>query len=104
MDLEEDEKAGETASQMKTKPVYRTTGTCAVEIPGPCVLVIFGASGDLTKRKIIPSLYRLQKNRYLSENFFILGTSRTKISTDHFRETMLSAVKDTFSKDFDESF
>jgi len=78
-------------------------GTCAVEIPGPCSLVIFGASGDLTKRKIIPSIYRLQKNRLLSENFFILGTSRTEMSTDTFRGDMLSAVKDTFSKDFDES-
>jgi len=100
---EDNEKAGETSSQIKTKPVYRTMGTCAVEIPGPCGLVIFGASGDLTKRKIIPSLYRLQKNRLLSENFFIIGTSRTEMNTDTFRRDMLSAVKDTFSKDFDES-
>lgn len=100
---EDNEKAGETNSQIKTKPVYRTLGTCAVKIPGPCGLVIFGASGDLTKRKIIPSLHRLQKNRLLSENFFILGTSRTEMSTDTFRGEMLSAVKDTFSKDFDES-
>jgi glucose-6-phosphate 1-dehydrogenase len=102
MDLEEDEKAGETASQMETKPVYRATSTCAVEIPGPCGLVIFGASGDLAKRKILPSLYRLQKNRYLSEHFFILGTGRTEMSTDDFRGKMLSAVKNTFPEDFDE--
>ena len=100
---EENDKAGEANSQMKTKPVYRTLGTCAVEISGPCSLVIFGASGDLTKRKIIPSLYRLQRNRLLSENFFILGTGRKEMSTDTFRGEMLSAVKDTFSKDFDES-
>src|SRR5512139_218907 len=100
---EDNDKAGEANSQMKTKPVYRTLGTCAVEISGPCSLVIFGASGDLTKRKIIPSLYRLQRNRLLSENFFILGTGRTEMSTDTFRGEMLSAVKDTFSKDFDES-
>ena len=103
MDSEDNEKVGEPASQMKTKPVYRTTGTCAVEIQGPCGLVIFGASGDLTKRKIIPSLYRLQKNRLLSEHFFVLGTSRTEMSTDCFRGEMLSAVTNTFSKDFDES-
>jgi glucose-6-phosphate 1-dehydrogenase len=103
MDSENNEKPGDAASQMKTMPVYRTTGTCAVEIPGPCGLVIFGASGDLTKRKIIPSLYRLQKNRLLSENFFILGTSRTEMSTDTFRGEMLAAVKDTFLKDFEES-
>jgi len=103
MDSEDHEKAEEVTSQMKTKPVYRATGTCVVEIPGPCGLVIFGASGDLTKRKIIPSLYRLQKNRLLSENFFILGTSRTEMSVDVFRGEMFSAVKNTFSKDFDES-
>jgi glucose-6-phosphate 1-dehydrogenase len=103
MDLEEDEKAGETASQMETKPVYRATSTCAVEIPESCGLVIFGASGDLTKRKILPSLYRLQKNRLLPEKFFILGTGRTKMSTDQFRGEALSAVENAFSKDFDES-
>lgn len=103
MDSEGNEKPGEAVSQMKTKPAYRTAGTCVVEIPGPCGLVIFGASGDLTKRKIIPSLYRLQKNRLLSENFFILGTSRTEMSVDVFRGEMLSAAKNTFSNDFDES-
>jgi glucose-6-phosphate 1-dehydrogenase len=99
----DNEKAGEAASQKKTKSVFRTIGTCAVEVPRPCGLVIFGASGDLTKRKIIPSLYRLQKNRFLSENFFILGTGRTEINTDEFRKEMFSTVKNTFSKDFNES-
>ena len=103
MDLEDNKKAGETASQGKTEPVYRIPGLCAIEISGPCGLVIFGASGDLTKRKILPSLCRLQKNRYLSEHFFILGIGRTEMSTDHFRGKMLSAVKNAFSKDFDES-
>ena len=78
MGMEEHEMAGGAVSQIKTKPVHRTTGTCAVDIPGPCGLVIFGASGDLTKRKILPSLYRLQKNRLLPEKFFVLGTSRTE--------------------------
>ena len=103
MGSEEDEVAGETASPMKTEPVSRTTAPCAVEIPGPCGLVIFGASGDLTKRKILPSVYRLQKNRLLPEKFFILGTGRTEMSTDQFRGEVLSAVKNAFSKDFDES-
>ena len=97
------EMAGGAFSQMKTKPVYRATSTCAVEIPGPCGLVIFGASGDLTKRKILPSVYRLQKNRLLPEKFFILGTGRTEMSTDQFREEVLSAVKKAFPEDFDAS-
>jgi glucose-6-phosphate 1-dehydrogenase len=94
---------GETGFPMNAKPVYRATGTCAVEIPGPCSLVIFGASGDLTKRKILPSVYRLQKNRLLPKQFFILGTGRTEMSTDQFRGEVLSAVKHAFAKDFDES-
>src|SRR3989304_9887394 len=96
-------KAGGTASQVKIEPAYRTTGPCGIEISGPCGLVIFGASGDLAKRKILPSLYRLQKNRYLSEYFFLLGTGRTEMSTDDFRGKMLSAVGNAFSTDFDES-
>jgi len=103
MNSDADKNAGEIACHMKTKPVYWTTGTCAVEIPVPCGLVIFGASGDLTKRKILPAVYRLQKNHLLPEEFFVLGTSRTKMSTDQFREEVLSAVKNAFAKDFDES-
>ena len=95
--------AGETACPMKTESLSRTRAPCAVEIPGPCGLVIFGASGDLTKRKIFPALYRLRKNRYLPERFFILGTGRTEMSTDDFREKALSAVKSAFPNDFDPS-
>ena len=103
MDSEEDEKTGKTASQVKRESACRPAAPCAVEIPGPCGLVIFGASGDLTKRKILPSLYRLQRNRYLPEHFFVLGAGRTEMSTDQFRGEMLSAVKHAFPKDFDES-
>ncbi len=103
MDSGVHKKAGGTASQGGTDPVYGTTGPCAIEIPGPCGLVIFGASGDLTKRKILPSVYRLQKNHLLPDQFFILGTGRTEMSADQFRGEVLSAVKNAFGKDFDES-
>lgn len=103
MGLEQHEMAKVIGSQIKTKPVYRTTSACSVEIPGPCGLVIFGASGDLTKRKILPSVYRLQRNRLLPEKFFILGTGRTEMSTDQFRGEVFSAVKKAFAEDFDES-
>jgi glucose-6-phosphate 1-dehydrogenase len=101
MDSDVNKEAGGAASQVKIEPVYPTAGPCAIESSGPYGLVIFGASGDLAKRKILPSLYRLQKNRYLSEHFFILGTGRTEMSTDDFRRKMFSAVKNTFP-DFDE--
>jgi glucose-6-phosphate 1-dehydrogenase len=54
----------------------------------PCSVVIFGASGDLTKRKLIPSLYRLAYERRLPAGFAIVGTSRTEMSDDDFRGKM----------------
>jgi glucose-6-phosphate 1-dehydrogenase len=69
-----------------------------------CVVVIFGANGDLTKRKLMPALYRLAYDRRLSAGFAVIGVSRTVLSDDQFREKMLDAVKH-FSEDttFDES-
>src|ERR1043166_7816559 len=68
-----------------------------------CVVVIFGANGDLTKRKLLPALYRLAYDRRLSAGFAVVGISRTPLTDDEFREKMLEAVKQ-FSEDtkFDE--
>lgn len=49
------------------------------------ILIIFGASGDLTKRKLIPALYALFKQNLLPEKFAVLGASRTVLSDDDFR-------------------
>lgn len=54
----------------------------------PHILVIFGASGDLTKRKLIPALFELHQQQLLPENFAVLGVSRTAISDQQFREKM----------------
>ena len=56
--------------------------------PDPCLIVIFGASGDLTKRKLIPALYDLCRLGYLHANTGILGASRTAMSDDDFIERM----------------
>ncbi|MDZ4802725.1 MAG: glucose-6-phosphate dehydrogenase [Bryobacteraceae bacterium] len=68
-----------------------------------CAIVIFGANGDLTKRKLIPALYRLAYERRLPPGFAIVGNSRTKMSDDDFRVKMREAVQE-FSEDtpFDE--
>src|SRR5690242_18953157 len=58
----------------------------------PCALVIFGASGDLSKRKLLPSLYRLFFERRISSGFAIIGSSRTPLSDDAFREKMKESV------------
>jgi glucose-6-phosphate 1-dehydrogenase len=60
-----------------------------MKMPDSHVLVIFGASGDLTKRKLIPAVFELYINRLLPENFAILGTSRTSLTDEEFRQRML---------------
>ncbi|NOY96305.1 MAG: glucose-6-phosphate dehydrogenase [Chlorobi bacterium] len=52
------------------------------------LLIIFGASGDLTKRKLIPALYQLYLQKLLPERFAVLGVSRTHLSNDEFRGRM----------------
>jgi glucose-6-phosphate 1-dehydrogenase len=54
----------------------------------PCVLVIFGASGDLAKRKLIPALYNLAANGFLPQEFAVVGLSRTEMTLDDFRRRM----------------
>jgi glucose-6-phosphate 1-dehydrogenase len=61
---------------------------------GPNALVIFGASGDLTKRKLIPALYNLARQRLLPQDFAIVGFARGGLSTDAFRETMGSNLRE----------
>src|SRR5512147_1984900 len=83
------------------EPEYRTIGNCDMEIPRSAGIIISGASGDLTKRKLLPSLYRLFKNRILPGHFFILGTSRIEMTTEQFRTAMAEAVKIALPREFD---
>ena len=48
--------------------------------PDPCIVVIFGASGDLTKRKLLPALYHLDQQNLLPENFAVVGVARRDLS------------------------
>ncbi|MFA6961483.1 MAG: glucose-6-phosphate dehydrogenase [Opitutaceae bacterium] len=57
----------------------------------PCVMIIFGASGDLTKRLLVPALYNLACDELLSDNFAVLGVGRSEISDSQFRESMTGA-------------
>jgi glucose-6-phosphate 1-dehydrogenase len=58
----------------------------------PCALTIFGASGDLTQRKLIPALYALAFRGLLPSSFGIVGVARTPMADDEFREKMKQAV------------
>lgn len=57
------------------------------------IITIFGASGDLTKRKLIPALYQLFKEDKFPDRFAILGTGRTKMSDEDFRNKMEETLK-----------
>lgn len=66
---------------------------CHVEKVGdPCTVIIMGASGDLTARKIIPALYNLYRNFGLPRYFSIVGCARTKLEDDGFRKKMRKAL------------
>ncbi len=60
--------------------------------PESCVLVIFGASGDLTSRKLMPALYALAFRRLLPDHFAIVGAARSEESDNEFRKRMKKAV------------
>ena len=79
-----------------TAPVNSQTATAAFvggkRSPDPCAMVIFGASGDLTERKIIPALYYLSRERILPEAFSVIGCGRTPFTHDQFREKQRQAV------------
>jgi len=68
---------------------------------GPCTLVIFGASGDLTKRKLVPALYNLARQRLLPESFAILGIARNPFTTETFRAQIAAEVRDESSTSLD---
>ncbi len=67
--------------------------------PDNCILVIFGASGDLTKRKLVPSLFDLHLQGLLPEQFAVLGVGRSKLSEAKFRTRMTDSVKEFFAGD-----
>src|SRR5688572_21191624 len=70
----------------------------------PSVVVIFGATGDLTRRKLLPALFRLSQQRLIPNEFAVLGTSRQPMSDDEFRLLMKQAVAEFGSEDaLDES-
>src|SRR6202167_2115465 len=69
-----------------------------------CVLVIFGASGDLTKRKLIPGLYNLSCEGCMNPEFEVLGIGRTPMSSEEFRKkTGEAAAKSRDTRDYSES-
>jgi glucose-6-phosphate 1-dehydrogenase len=83
---------------MSTKPL---TGH---ECPGdPCTIVIFGASGDLTKRKLLPALYNLKALKLLPENFAVIGVAVSDSNDELFRAQITSDIHQFATRPVDQS-
>lgn len=70
---------------------------CVEEIPKPAGIIIFGASGDLTSRKLVPSLFSLFRKMLLPGKFYLLGCGRSQYTNETFRKRMKEAIKNRFS-------
>ena len=79
------------------------SGTRIERTADPCVVVIFGASGDLTRRKLLPALYRIAQQRLLPAEFAVLGTSRHDMSDEDFRQKMREALNEFAEEEIDEA-
>jgi len=62
-------------------------------VADPCAIILFGASGDLAKRKVIPAMYDLAQHNSLGERYAILGFARTQMTDDSFRNSVAEAAK-----------
>src|SRR5712671_5508368 len=80
-----------SAEQQQANPLREGLSTRAV--PQPCAIVIFGATGDLTHRKLIPALYNLAAEGELTPAVAIIGFARRPKSDDDFRKEMEEAVR-----------
>src|SRR5688500_13233639 len=71
--------------------------------PGPCIMVIFGASGDLTKRKPLPSLYYLAQGKLLPQHFAVVGTASTEMTSEAFRAKIKSEIASFLEEPLDDA-
>src|ERR671915_229609 len=67
--------------------------------PGPTTMVIFGASGDLTRRKLLPALYRLSRGHKLPHAFSVIGIARTPLDDEGFRQQFRQSLRDFARED-----
>jgi glucose-6-phosphate 1-dehydrogenase len=77
-------------------------GLALMRMSDPCAFVIFGASGDLTRRKLFPALYSLALRRMLPEHFAVVGVARSEETDDEFRDRMKHAVQEFGRDEFNE--
>src|SRR5262249_1294886 len=83
------------SSRRRRTAAMADAATGADRAAPPCALVIFGASGDLTRRLLIPSLCHLRQAGLLAEDFAVVGVARTEMDDDAFRRTLQEAGEGT---------
>ncbi len=69
----------------------------------PCTMIIFGATGDLTKRKLFPALYNLAKQNFLPDSFAVVGVGRQEMSSEEFRAKIKADLIEFIGKDIDKN-
>jgi glucose-6-phosphate 1-dehydrogenase len=92
----------ETAHDEKLWYPFRKSMSPQQKTTDPCVMVIFGATGDLTKRKLFPALYNLAKEKFLPENFAIVGVGRQELDVEQFRNEIIDHLREFVTNGVDE--
>src|SRR5215831_6308955 len=69
-------------------------GTRGQRTPQPCAMVIFGATGDLTKRKLLPALYNLAMENPLPAGFTVVGVARRPMTDEEWRQYVKDAINE----------
>ena len=79
-----------------------SASTFAGKMAGPCVFVLFGAAGDLAKRKLVPALFNLVRAKLLPDSFAVMGVSVDELDNESFREQVSEFLptKDATSLDW----
>ena len=91
------------SARTATEVLTATGGLIAERAPDPCAMVIFGASGDLTQRMLLPALYNLALDRRLPTRFAVVGFARTEWTDDEFRQQAKEAVSEFSRRPLDEA-
>ncbi len=70
---------------------------CEIATGSPCGYVIFGASGDLTRRKLLPAVFSLFRSKKIPPSFFLIGFARTRMDDDTFRKRVRDAISPAYN-------
>src|ERR1700675_1137390 len=82
-----------TSSKQSVVEAVDPNKKSSITAADPCTIVIFGASGDLSRRKLIPALYSLAAQNCLARRFAIIGFARTPMTDDAFQESGIDSIK-----------